>query len=141
MQLIYNQYFKSFLLLFFHSSSLNKTEGGVAINSSASRSNPVTKDSFRLPIYKEDMGGEGSMLSAIKTLKANRALLKKRKHRDKKDFITSERTLLNLKESTPKDLARIKRMMLREKRKDLLISIITILILGSSGLLLYLFLF
>lgn len=86
------------------------------------------------------MGGEGSMLSAIKTLKANRALLKKRKYRDKKDFITSERTLLFFKPSTAQDVVRIKTKMLREKRKDLLISIITLLILASSGLLLYLFL-
>ncbi|MEL6975895.1 MAG: hypothetical protein AAGL29_10935 [Bacteroidota bacterium] len=106
----------------------------------ASQSTTVTKRQLNLLITKEVMGGEGSMLSAIKTLKANRALLKKRKHRAKKDFITAKRTLLNLKESTPKDVARIKRMMLREKRKDLLISLITLLILGSSGLLLYLFL-
>ncbi len=64
------------------------------------------------------MGGEGSMLSAIKTLKQNRALLKKRKLRELKDVLYAEsgKTELEFTQISPKELDALK-FQIREKAK------------------------
>lgn len=59
------------------------------------------------------MGGAGNMLHAIKTLKANRDLLKRRIDRKKNGFTTSDTvTKVNFKKSTPEDM-----IVIREKIK------------------------
>ncbi|UII79731.1 hypothetical protein [Flagellimonas sp. CMM7] len=74
------------------------------------------------------MGGEGSMASAISSLKQNRALLKKRKLRNREDFITKERTQLNLKKSTPFDMRRIREKIAIRKKKHKMISLLALLL-------------
>lgn len=74
------------------------------------------------------MSGEGSIASAISSLKQNRALLKKRKLRNRQDFITKERTHLNLKESTPIDMRRIRVKIALRKKKSKMISLLALLL-------------
>lgn len=65
------------------------------------------------------MGGEGSMMHAIKSLQNNRSLLKRRKSRSKDDVYGKKSvTMLNLKTSTRKDINRIRRLMEVEKHKN-----------------------
>lgn len=65
------------------------------------------------------MGGEGSMMHAIKSLKANRTLLKKRKLRSVDDVYGKKSvTKLHFKKSTPRDIARIRKMMFIQKEKE-----------------------
>ena len=56
------------------------------------------------------MGGEGSMSSAITSLRNNRSLLKKRKFKDAKGLIINKsgKTELEFKSVTPEELERIK---------------------------------
>ncbi|MEW2921980.1 hypothetical protein AB1A65_10965 [Muricauda sp. ANG21] len=87
------------------------------------------------------MGGEGSMMHAIKSLKENRSLLKKRKLQSKDDVYGKKNvTKLYLKKSTPRDIARIKKMMFiereKEKRRVFYAAIATILIVFVLYLLL-----
>lgn len=67
------------------------------------------------------MGGEGSMASAILSLKQNRALLKKRSVRELKDLLyeKSGKTEVEFKKVTPEELVRIK----EEIRKDTRVNI------------------
>lgn len=65
------------------------------------------------------MGGEGSMMHAIKSLKQNRALMKKRKRRKREDYISTERTELNLKRSTPQDMEINRKKIAVQKKKNL----------------------
>lgn len=65
------------------------------------------------------MGGEGSMMHAIKSLKQNRALVKKRKRRNREDYISSARTELNLKKSTAQDMMVIRQKIAVQKKKNL----------------------
>jgi len=65
------------------------------------------------------MGGEGSMMHAIKSLKANRSMLKKRRLKSKDDVYGKKSvTKLHFKKSTPRDLARIRKMMFIQKEKE-----------------------
>lgn len=65
------------------------------------------------------MGGEGSMMHAIKSLKANRTMLKKRKLRSVDDVYGKKGvTKLHFKKSTPRDIARIRKMMFIQKEKE-----------------------
>ncbi|MBO0323334.1 hypothetical protein J0X14_13580 [Muricauda sp. CAU 1633] len=65
------------------------------------------------------MGGEGSMMHAIKSLKENRSLLKKRKLKSKDDVYGRKSiTKLYFKKSTPRDINRIKKMMFIQKEKE-----------------------
>lgn len=65
------------------------------------------------------MGGEGSMMHAIKSLKANRTMLKKRKLRSVDDVYGKKSvTKLHFKKSTPRDIARIRKMMFIQKEKE-----------------------
>jgi len=64
------------------------------------------------------MGGEGSMMHAIKSLKENRALLKRRKLRSKDDiFGVSSTTKLEFKKTRPEDMAKIRLRIEKEKKK------------------------
>tara|TARA_R110000868_G_scaffold4211_13_gene26668 strand:+ start:72281 stop:72550 length:270 start_codon:yes stop_codon:yes gene_type:complete len=71
------------------------------------------------------MSGAGHMLYAIKTLKANRNLLKKRALRNKNDF---KRKLvggkLQFKKSTPEQMRAIKTKIKGYKKSDLRLNII-----------------
>ncbi|NHF61349.1 hypothetical protein FK220_018490 [Flavobacteriaceae bacterium TP-CH-4] len=66
------------------------------------------------------MGGEGSMASAILSLKQNRALLKKRSIRELKDVLRekSGKTELEFKKVDAKDLARLKKEIRKEARTN-----------------------
>lgn len=64
------------------------------------------------------MGGEGSMMHAIKSLKANRSMLKKRKLASKDDVYGKKNvTKLHFKKSTQRDVARIRKKCLSKKKK------------------------
>ncbi|MDG1570692.1 hypothetical protein OZ410_00055 [Robiginitalea sp. M366] len=71
------------------------------------------------------MGGEGSMLHAIKSMKQNRALLKKRRKGNRSDYIGDGATPLSFKEVSPEELARIKAGIrsraARERRREWLL--------------------
>lgn len=65
------------------------------------------------------MGGEGSMMHAIKSLKANRELLKKRKLKSKDDIYGKQSiTKLHFKKSTRRDILRVQRKMFIERQKE-----------------------
>lgn len=88
------------------------------------------------------MGGAGHMLHAIKTLKQNRAMLKKRRSSRENDlhaYSTTE-TKVNFKKVSPEELQRIKGEIRRKankvKRRDFIITIIIVLI--GVGLFIYL---
>ena len=66
------------------------------------------------------MGGEGSMMHAIKSLKENRALLKRRKIRELKDVLAENQKTgidLEFKQVSPSELLRIKRNIRRKARE------------------------
>ncbi|THV57947.1 hypothetical protein EZV76_13740 [Flagellimonas alvinocaridis] len=84
------------------------------------------------------MGGGGFMLDAVKSFKANRELVKKRKLKNKGDVYGREvATQLNLKKSTPLDMLRIRKKIAQRKRKDRKATFYTILTMILFGLLLY----
>lgn len=84
------------------------------------------------------MGGGGYMLDAVKSFKANRDLLKKRKLKSKGDVYGSEvKTQLNLKKSTPLDMLRIRRKIAQGKQKEKKATFYAILIMILMGLLVY----
>ncbi len=66
------------------------------------------------------MGGEGSMSSAILTLRQNRAMLKKRNIRELRDlyYETSGKTELEFKEISKLELFRIKKEIRKRARQD-----------------------
>ncbi len=66
------------------------------------------------------MGGEGSMAYAIKSLKQNRALLKKRKFKDIKDLLRyeTENTQVNFKKVSPTELFKIKQKIRKEAKQQ-----------------------
>ncbi|BDW93995.1 hypothetical protein [Flagellimonas marinaquae] len=65
------------------------------------------------------MGGEGSMMHAIKSMKLNRSMLKKRKLKSKDDvYGTKNVTELYFKKSTQRDIARIRKKMFIQKEKE-----------------------
>lgn len=76
------------------------------------------------------MGGEGSMASAILTLKQNRALLKKRNVRELKHLLyqKSGKTELEFKKVSSQELAKIKGEIRKEARVNARIEIIIYLI-------------
>lgn len=87
------------------------------------------------------MGGEGSMMHAIKSLKENRGLLKKRRLQSKDDVYGKKNvTRLQFKKSTPRDISRIKKMMFIQKQKENRLTfwafVVTILLIAISYLLL-----
>ncbi|KAB7530620.1 hypothetical protein F8C76_03730 [Flagellimonas olearia] len=84
------------------------------------------------------MGGGGYMLDAVKSFKANRDLLKKRKLKSKGDVYGSEvKTQLNLKKSTPLDMLRIRRKIAQRKRKEKNATFLAIFIMISMGIVIY----
>jgi hypothetical protein len=80
------------------------------------------------------MGGEGSMLHAIKTLKQNRALLKKRRSKNANDLIGDGQTKVEFKTVSPEEMAIIKesiRAEARKKRKkDIILAVVVLVALG-----------
>nr|WP_299381956.1 hypothetical protein [Allomuricauda sp.] len=85
------------------------------------------------------MGGEGSMMHAIKSFKYNRSLLKKRKLKSKEDvFGVKSVTQLNLKKSSPKDMERIREKIARRKFQDRLTSLWAVLCMLVLVLVFYL---
>lgn len=82
------------------------------------------------------MGGEGSMASAINTLRQNRAMLKRRKLRSKDEVYGAKGvTKLNLKQSTPEDIMRVRKKMKalrKENRAEWFISVVVFIILLSA---------
>lgn len=63
------------------------------------------------------MGGEGSMLHAIKSLKQNRALLKKRRSKNANDYIGDGVTKVEFKKVNAAELKAIKSAIRAEARK------------------------
>ncbi|MFN3137376.1 MAG: hypothetical protein ACE37L_06790 [Allomuricauda sp.] len=65
------------------------------------------------------MGGEGSMMHAIKSLKANRNMLKKRKLKSKSDvYGTKSVTELHFKKASRRDIVRIRKKMFIQREKE-----------------------
>ena len=90
------------------------------------------------------MGGEGSMSSAITSLRNNRSLVKKRKFKDAKGLIINKsgRTELEFKSVTPEELERIKNQIrIETKKRDNRKSIVFVILFISLGLMFYYFLF
>lgn len=90
------------------------------------------------------MGGEGSMASAILSLKQNRALLKKRNVRELKDLLyeKSGKTELEFKNVSSKEMAQIKEEIRKEARitarKEVLIYLISLVTVAAIIYLIYL---
>ncbi|MAU70712.1 MAG: hypothetical protein CML04_01330 [Pseudozobellia sp.] len=80
------------------------------------------------------MGGEGSMLHAIKSLKANRALLKQKRSKDFKSYIGDGKTKVQFKKVSEEELAKIKENIRLEARisrnKEILLVIVILLVMG-----------
>ncbi len=97
-----------------------------------------------IPNDLETMGGEGSMASAILSLKQNRALLKKRNVRGLKELLyeKSGKTELEFKKISTQELARIKNEIRQEARanarKEILVYLISFVLVGVIIYLLYL---
>tara|TARA_R110002074_G_scaffold167299_3_gene328401 strand:+ start:80083 stop:80367 length:285 start_codon:yes stop_codon:yes gene_type:complete len=91
------------------------------------------------------MGGEGSMASAILSLKGNRSLLKKRKFRDLKDLLyeKSGSTELEFKKVSPSELAKIKDRIRKEAkstaRREILLYLLSFILTGITIYLIYRF--
>ncbi|WP_411029630.1 hypothetical protein [Spongiimicrobium sp. 3-5] len=89
------------------------------------------------------MGGEGSMASAILSLKQNRALLRKRSFKEVRDLYLqgSEKTKIDFKKVSPEELALIKQRIRRQHRKsvkqDIIITLVSIAL--SLGLIYFIF--
>lgn len=90
------------------------------------------------------MGGEGSMSHANQSLKQNRALLRKSNYRNLKELYLqhSEKSSLEFKEVSPKELADIKsKIRLQHKkntRKDLVVTLVVVILTALFFLYLYL---
>lgn len=76
------------------------------------------------------MGGEGSMLYAIASLKMNRGMLKKRKIRELKDvlFEVSGKTEIEFKKLSNSELELIKKQIRVQAKKDAIWRILTYII-------------
>jgi nickel-dependent lactate racemase len=86
------------------------------------------------------MGGEGSMMHAIKSLKANRELLKRRKLKSKDDVYGKKSvTKLHFKKSSRWDVIRVRKQMFiqkeKEKRRTILAVFLTLLVIFLGYLL------
>ncbi len=83
------------------------------------------------------MAGEGSMLHAIKSLKQNRALLKKRRAKKQEISYGSDVTMVEFKEVSPEELERVKKKIRTEasqsKRHDILIFIVALIVVALAG--------
>ncbi|MEO2052316.1 MAG: hypothetical protein ABGX00_11185 [Allomuricauda sp.] len=87
------------------------------------------------------MGGEGSMMHAIKSLKENRALLKRRRLKSKDDVYGKESvTQLHFKKATKKDLLRIRKQMFIQREKEIRRTWLAVLLTIIAFLVLYLLL-
>ena len=64
------------------------------------------------------MGGEGFMLQALKSLKANKALLSKRRAKNAKDYIGHGGAKVEFNKVSDEELAVIKENIRREARKS-----------------------
>ncbi len=75
------------------------------------------------------MGGEGSMMHAIKSFKYNRSLLKKRKLKSKEDvYGKSSGIKLHFKKATSKDIERARKVALESQKKHRTILLVSTLI-------------
>ena len=74
------------------------------------------------------MGGAGHMLHAIKSLKANRALLKNKRSKNRGSSIADSNTQIEFKKVKPEELDRIKAEIRKEaqksKQKELILGVI-----------------
>lgn len=74
------------------------------------------------------MGGEGSMMHAVNSVKENRKLLKKRKFKSVDDvFGKKDSTFLSFKKSSPKDILRVQKDMQLQKQRNLKIQVVSFL--------------
>ncbi len=93
-------------------------------------------------VVKKGMGGEGSMASAILSLKQNRSLLKKRSIRELKDVLLekSGKTELEFKKVSVEELAHLKKEIRKEAktraRKEVMVFAISFVL--SATLICYL---
>lgn len=73
------------------------------------------------------MAGGGFASHAINVVKANRALLNKRKRRRKSDYITPKtKTLVKTKETTPGQMRAVRLQMVDNKRREIIVWVISI---------------
>ena len=90
------------------------------------------------------MGGEGSMASAILSLKQNRLLLKKRNVKNLRDLLYEKagKTELEFKKISSQELAKIKDEIRREAkvnaRNEILIYLVSFVLIGVIFYLFYL---
>ncbi|HMB61558.1 MAG TPA: hypothetical protein VKN36_00695 [Eudoraea sp.] len=78
------------------------------------------------------MGG-GFANHAINVIKANRALLNKRKRRKRADYIRAEKkTLIHIKETTPAQMRAVKLRIAANKRREL--KVLAICLALSAGI-------
>ncbi|WP_136465290.1 hypothetical protein [Flagellimonas onchidii] len=76
------------------------------------------------------MGGGGHILHMVRSFKANRDLLKKRRRKSKEDVYGMEaRTELSFKKSTPEDIMVVRKKIAHQKRKNSLAGLMAILIM------------
>lgn len=99
---------------------------------------PVTKTVLGRPILRTNTGKNmagGGIAGAIVALKNNRAMLRKRKLKEKADvYGQGGETKLNLKESTEQDMKRIREKIKHDKRQERKLWAISI---GLAAFLLY----
>jgi len=88
------------------------------------------------------MGGEGSMLQAIKSLQFNRNQLKKRKTRSKNDvYGKSGVTELNIKQSTEADMIWVRKKIALQKKKNRQHGIVAFVLTIILCILIFMFLY
>ena len=86
------------------------------------------------------MGGEGSMMHAIKSLKNNRSLLSKRRENGALGGSYANIELKELPKATPEQLLEIRQRLKRENRESIIknIALFLVVIFGTVALILYL---
>jgi hypothetical protein len=74
------------------------------------------------------MAGSGFAQHAINVIKANRALLRKRKLRKREDFITEGKTKIEIKKATPGQLRAVRQQLKANQRNEIRIWLLSILL-------------
>lgn len=95
--------------------------------------------STKFILYLEIMGGEGSMMHAIKSLKNNRSLLSKRKEKGALSGSYENIKLKELPKATPEQLLKIKKKLKRENREARIKNILLFLVLLFGVIAIFLF--
>ncbi len=86
------------------------------------------------------MGGEGSMMAAINSLKNNRSLLSKRKEKSALGGSYSNVKLADFPKATPEQLKEIKERLHKENRENRIKQVILFMILSLALISIFLYL-